>query len=104
MALTITLPQLAAALRLQASPTGTVDEPYLDILARQLAVAEALIESFAPDAPDDVKNEAAIRLVGYLLDQAPTGMQSQNPIRHSGALSLLSPFANWETVNTGTCP
>ena len=101
MALTITISQLAAARRLQTSPTGVVSEPHLDILVRQLAVAEALIESFAVDAPDAVKNEAAIRLVGYLLDQPPTGMQSQNPLRHSGALPLLSPFASWETVNTG---
>ena len=102
MALTITVPQLASALRIQVSPTLAVAEPHLSILTRQRAVAEGLIESFAPDAPDDVKDEAAIRLCGYLLEQAPTGVQSQNPIRHSGALPLLAPYVEWETVNTGT--
>ena len=102
MALTITVPQLASALRIQVSPTLAVAEPHLGILTRQRDVAEELIETFAPDAPDSVKDEAAVRLVGYLIDQAPTGVQSQNPIRHSGALPLLAPYAEWETVNTGT--
>ena len=41
------------------------------------------------DAPDDVKNEAAIRLVGYWLDRPPT----PNAFSLSGAQGLLSALA-----------
>ena len=100
MALNISVPGLASALRIQVSPTADVPEPYLSMLTRQRAVAQGLIEAFADGAPDDVKDEAAVRLVGYLIDQAPTGAQSQNPIRHSGALSLLSPYAEQKGAST----
>ena len=96
MALTITISQLSQALRLTV--TGSPDPPYLAIISRQLAVATAMIESYAnDDCPDDVKNEAAIRLVGYLLD-APTVNPSRNvstpegAFRNSGAKALLSPW------------
>ena len=47
MALTITISQLSQALRLTVS--GSPDPPYLAIITRQLAVATALIESYAND-------------------------------------------------------
>ena len=67
MALTITVAELAAAVRATTSASMPPTEPLLGILSRQLRVAEAHIEDYAPAAPDDVKNEAAIRMVGYLL-------------------------------------
>ena len=39
--------------------------------SRLLAVAKALIEDYAEGAPEDVLNEAVVRLCGWLL-QAPT--------------------------------
>lgn len=90
MALTITVDQLSEAVELTVS--GSPDPPYLAILTRQLAVAEHRIELAAPDAPDDVKNEAAVRFVGYLLE-AP--LASRNPVNafiNSGAKALLSPW------------
>ena len=39
--------------------------------SRLLAVAKALVEDYAEGAPDDVQNEAVVRLCGWLL-QAPT--------------------------------
>ena len=52
--------------------TGSPAPPYLDIVTRQRAVAEAIIEEYVnDDAPDDVKNEAAIMMVGYLLEAPP---------------------------------
>ena len=95
MALTITVSQLSQALRLTV--TGSADPPYLAIITRQLAVADATITGYADDAPEDVKNEAAIRLVGYLLD-APVVNPSRNvstpegAFRNSGAKGLLSPW------------
>ena len=62
---------------------------------------EALIEDYANAAPDDVKNEAAIRMVGYLYD-APPANPSRNistpesSFRNSGALALLSRWHSLE--------
>ena len=100
MALTITISQLSQALRLTV--TGSPAPPYLAIITRQLAVAESEIEGYAPAAPDDTKNEAAIRMVGYLLD-APTANPSRNvstpegAFRNSGAKPLL---ARWHDQAT----
>ena len=101
MALTITVAELAAAARVTASATTAPAEPQLSILHRQLRVAEALIEDYANAAPDDVKNEAAIRMVGYLYD-APPANPSRNvstpesSFRNSGALALLSRWHSLE--------
>ena len=93
MALTITVAQLSEAVRLTVS--GSPEPPYLGILTRQRSVAESIIEDYAnEDCPDDVKNEAAIRLVGYLLD-APAGRTPQDAFTYSGAKSLL---ARWHDL------
>ena len=68
MALTITVEELSQAVRLTV--TGSPDAPYLGILTRQLAVAQAIIEGYAVDAPDDVKNEAAIQAGGIPVGRA----------------------------------
>ena len=96
MAVTITLSQLSEALRITVtgSPTG----PYLGIVTRQLAAAKVTIERYArDDTPPELLNEAAVRLVGYLLD-APSVNPSrnvstpENSFRNSGAKALLSPY------------
>ena len=89
MPLTITVAQLSEAVRLTVA--GSPAPPFLAILTRQLAVAEAQIEGYADDAPDDVKNEAAILLVGYRLD-APKARTPQNAFSNSGAKALLAPW------------
>ena len=73
---------------------------------RLLSVASTLVETYAPAAPPQVLNEAVVRCAGWLL-QAPRAGQGRNDIgpmsvtyspsryaalRHSGAMSLLSPF------------
>ena len=55
MAVTLSATDLAAAI-------GASD----DVATRLLAVAKAHVERYAPLAPDDVANEAAIRFAGYL--------------------------------------
>ena len=90
------------ALRVTTDPSVAPAEPLLSLLHRQLLTANSLIESYAPAAPEHVRDEAAIRLVGYLYEQAPTGNVSQSPIRHSGALPLLAPWHAQEAVNTGS--
>ena len=64
------LSQLSQGVRLTVS--GSPSPPYLAIVTRLLAAATEIIEGYAVDAPDDVKNESAIRLVGYWLDRPPT--------------------------------
>ena len=96
MALTLTVSQLSQAVRLTV--TGSPAPPYLAIVTRQLAVAEDIIEAYAnDDCPDDVKNEAAIRFVGYLLEAPAMSRNPQNAFTNSGAKSLLS---GWHDIVT----
>ena len=90
MPLTITIGELSAAVRITTDPTTGPQEPYLTELARHLAVAEAQIDLYAEDAPEAVKNEAAVRFVGYLVDAPPTSRSPQNAFILSGARALLS--------------
>ena len=97
MAVTITAAQLAEAVGVD-STTAT----------RLLAVAAALVNRFAPDAPDAIANEGAIRTTGWLAEQPSAAITSetegdirtsyapsmQSALRHSGAMSLLSPWKN----------
>ena len=82
---------LAAAMRLGDGTTAPV-EPLAGILTRLLAVATAHVTLVVPDAPADVKDEAAIRLAAYLYD-APTAASGHGfaaAWRNSGAESLVS--------------
>ena len=96
MAVTLTLADLAAALAVN-------DE----LAARLHPVAVALVERYAPDAPEAVANEAAIRCAGWLLETPAgavrsettgdvrttfDGARSLGALRNSGAMSLLSPW------------
>ena len=69
-------------------------------------VAVALVERYAPDAPEDVANEAVIRVAGWLYESPSSGVRSESvgdistswspnmtsALRHSGAMALLSPW------------
>ena len=91
MPLTLTVADLAAAIRLEAD--GSVPpEPQLTILHRQIRVAEAEIDGYAPGASDYTKDEAAIRMIGYLYDSPNTALNNApqvNAFRMSGAMALL---------------
>lgn len=75
--------------------------------AVQLAgVVKALVDGYAPQAPEDISNEAARRVAGFLRDMAPSYLSKvdagqltleyfsgvRSPLRHSGAMAILSPF------------
>ena len=95
MAVTITAAELAEAVGVD-SKTAT----------RLLAVAAALVGRYAPDAPDAVANEAAIRTAGWLAEQPAAAIRAeteadistsyapsmQSALRHSGAMALCSPW------------
>ena len=73
---------------------------------RLLMVVTALVERYAPDAPEKVKDEAAIRSAGYLVEQPSASVRSESTgdlrtsfaathvsaLRHSGGMSLLTPW------------
>ena len=92
MPLTLTVAQLAAAIRLTTSATVAPAEPELSILHRQLRVAESRIELYATAADDDTKDEAAILMVGYLYDAPPVQRNPATAFRLSGAQALLAPW------------
>ena len=95
MAVTISAAELAAAAQLDG-----------DRATGLLPVATALVERFAPDAPEAVQNEATSRVAGWLghtaagsIAKVDTGPRSTEyavgqtgALRHSGAMSLLSPW------------
>ena len=87
--LTLTLLQvgeLASALRVSL-------DNHLEVY-RLGSVAEALIEKRAGGAPKVIKQEAVIRIAGYLYDmpESPSGDRYASAWRNSGAGSLLDPW------------
>ena len=101
MAVTLSVAELAEAVG--------VDET---LGTRLLAVAAALVTRYAPDAPDAVANEAAIRTAGWLAEQPSAAITSEtegdirtsyaptmlSALRHSGGMSLLS---GWKIRRAG---
>ena len=85
----ITVADLAIELRL--SVDGDLDAAQTAVLTRLKAVGESLVEGYADDAPDSVRDEAVIRVCAYLYDFSP-GMATApvNAMMYSGAQSLLS--------------
>ena len=95
MAVTVTATALAEALG--------VNQALAD---RLLPVVVALVEQYAPGAPEAVQNEAAIRAAGWLAEQPAAAVTSESTdeiatryaannvscLRHSGAAALLSPW------------
>ena len=64
-----------------------MDAPFNSVLGD---AANALIERFAPGAPDDVKATARDRVVSYLYDR-PT-MAKKVLFKLSGAKGILAPW------------
>ena len=85
---TLSVAQLAAALRLGDSTEETAEA------TRLLAFATEAVTRHAPDAPDTISNEAAIRIAGYALDapNAGRGAGWADIGRNSGAWALLLPY------------
>ena len=88
MAITLTIQELQAALRL-----GNSEEETAEVERLYGYVAEA-VNRHAPEATDTAMNEAARRLAGYLFDmpEAGRGMAYANALRNSGAAAMLLPY------------
>ena len=85
----LTAAQLATALKLDAT-----DAAELADVTRLLGAATALIEAYAPTAPDAIVDEAVVRVCGYLYDSptAARGTAFGSALRNSGAGGLLLPW------------
>ncbi len=94
MAVTLTATELSRLL--------AVNQALAD---RLHGTAVALVERYAPEAPEAVQNEATIRCAGWLVDQPAAGIRSmrtgdlattfdmsrsQAALRNSGAMGILS--------------
>ena len=87
MALTVS--QLATAIRAGGSAQET------EIVTRLLAVAVAQVIAYAGNAPpEDVRDEAAIRIAAYLYDMPNAGRNAAyaSALRNSGASALLAQY------------
>ena len=96
----IDLIQLAAALRLGDGETAPT-EPVAGLLVRLLRVSQDFVALAAPDAPEGIADEAAIRMTATLYD-SPTAAEGDRYAaawRNSGAetssITLGSP-SRWE--------
>ena len=95
MSVTLTLGQLANQVRVSVTAsTSDVPPYYASILVPNLAAATKLIESRAPNAPEDAMNKAAVMIVGYWLESPPSNPQrfGFNAWLQSGAAQILAPF------------
>ena len=88
MAVTMTVAELLAALRLGDSTEETAE------VTRLLAYCVEAIAQHAPSASETASNESARRLAGYLFDM-PEAARSDgysNAMRNSGAARMLLPY------------
>lgn len=94
----VTAEELTATLRVDPD-----DADEQSIVARILATGNALVEHYAGNAPTAIKDEAAIRIAGYLYD-APTASRTTmfaHVGRNSGAWGLLLPWRRPSALSTG---
>lgn len=93
MAFTITNAELAVAIRAATDETS-VTAPVAKAISYIALSAKALIERYAPAAPEPINDQALIRLAGYLYDSDPTDPRAGAPMIVSGAAPLLAPWRN----------
>ena len=88
MAVTISITELLAALRMGDSAEETAE------VTRLLDYATLAVEQHASAAPTIAQNEAVRRLAGFLFDmpEASRGMGFANALRSSGAARMLLPY------------
>ena len=99
MPVTLLQAGLSDALRLTDS-TEEIAEATRLLSYATVAVSRHLSDAYQT-APDEVLNEAVIRLAGYLFDQpnAGRGLMYADALRSSGAAMLLLPY---RVIRAGT--
>ena len=105
----LTAPQAAVGLRLVTAEADYATFPGKPTVDRLLTVSVALVKQHALDAPDDVKDEATLRLIGWLYDSGRfeagefgerPAVNSAGALVKSGTASLLKP---WRAHRAGAC-
>ena len=88
MAVTMTQTDFQTELRLANS------QEERKLAARLLGYVSVAVLRYAPDCPDEVHNEAAVRLGAYLYNQpeATRGDAYANAMRSSGAARAMLPW------------
>ena len=75
------------------------------VSARLLAAAQARVDKAASsNTPDEIKDEAIIRMVGYLFDRphwSESGNGQASAYHHSGAAALLAPWRKKRALHIG---
>ena len=93
----ITAAQVAVAIRAATAADQVPDEVSM-VLGFLVPAAVEIIEHFAPEAPQSVKDAALIRLAGWLWDAEPTDPSIGRGLQVSGAAPLLS---RWRVHRAG---
>ena len=105
----LTAAAAAVGMRLVTAETDYTGSVYEATLPRLLRVATAIVDAYAPDAPDDVKDEAILRFMGWVFDAGAfdagelggrPAINSAGAVLKSGAASLLKP---WRVPRAGAC-
>lgn len=96
----LTAQQLANALRLTADVADAVPPEHAPTVTRLLGVTDAMVMLYAPSAPETVRDEARVRLAGYLFDRPPES-PSAGALFYSGAQGLLSSWRAPPALSTG---
>ena len=93
MAITITVAEIAAAIRVGNSSEETAEVSRLRDYA-VVAISQHLGPAYDDDAPDEALNMAATLLCGWLYDKPTTtgGFSFANAIKFSGAIRVLFPY------------
>ena len=98
---TATVALTAATATLKAALGGDLEDARVQALG---SVASALVEDYAPSAPQAVRDEAVIRTSGWLKEQPSAAVRSHSEgpmtlgyttshmsaLRHSGSMALLT--------------
>ena len=84
----LSIAALRSAIRAGDSARETVEVTRL----RNFAVA--FVNRYAPNAPETIRDEAAIRLAGYIFDSPSASGQARhaNAFLNSGAQAIVGPY------------
>ena len=74
--------------------SDALDSDVSAILTRIKSAAEAIIDRYADEAPQSIKDMACVRLGSYLFDEEGRSNRSKDPLKASGAQQLLARFRN----------
>ena len=87
----VSVNELAIALRLRVG-SETLDTDIQAILMRIKQASEAIVNRYAKEAPDTIKDMACVRLGSYLFDEEGRSNRSKDPLKACGAQQLLARF------------